>query len=147
MAERTEVYVRTSPEVAEILAYNRVSLAELLRREGIEVAQAYGDDPVRTPGVMHREPITLLILATAATVAAIAPALSRAFGMMTNRPIAAVEKVTEPMLDGAGKPILDEAGKPLLRWIERTQPATLQAHVKGFGIELKVGEHIQARTQ
>ena len=144
MADRTEVYVLTSPQVAEILARAPVSLEELLRREGVDVVQTYGDDPVRKPGATEREPVTLLIIATAAAVAALAPALSRVLGMLTHQPIVAVEKVCEPILDENGKPVLDAAGAPLLRWIERTRPVTLNVDVKALGIEIAVGERTEA---
>jgi hypothetical protein len=133
------VYVFGSPKVEEILADNGVSLADLLRREGVEVQQGHGTDPVPTPGGGTKEPVTIFFL-TITALATLTPILTRAWGQLTHHPLAVEETVVEPVLDDSGKPVVGPDGAVLTRWTRRSTPVQQSVKASALGIELSVSE-------
>jgi hypothetical protein len=136
-----ELYVQSSREVEEALARNGVSLADLLRREGVQVEERPGTLPVTTADSASREPITLLILTGVAAISALGPILTRALGIISDKPVEVVEKITEPMLDDAGKPVLDAHGRQLYKVTERHAPLKLETNVKLLGLSFTSKEN------
>ena len=134
------VYVFGSPEVERLLADNGVSLAELLRRDGVDVQQGHGTNPVATPGGGDKEPVTIFFLSVAA-LATLLPQVMRAWGQLTRHPLAVEETVVEPMLDAGGKPVLGPDGTVLKRWVRRSTPLKQDVETSALGITLKLAEH------
>ncbi|HEY0382801.1 MAG TPA: hypothetical protein VGC72_11415 [Candidatus Elarobacter sp.] len=134
------IYVFGSPDVERILAENGVSLAELLRRDGVDVQQTHGTNPVATPGGGDKEPVTIFLLSVAA-IATLTPILTNAWGRLTHHPLAVEETVVEPMLDAGGAPLLGPDGTVLTRWVRRSTPVMQDVETSAFGVTLKLAEH------
>jgi hypothetical protein len=138
--ELVPVYVFGSADVERILADSGVSLAELLKAEGVDVQQSRGTNPVATPGGGEKEPVTIFFL-TVAAIAVLTPILTRAWGQITHHPLTVEETVVEPMLDDSGKPVTGPDGKVLTRWVRRTTPVKQDVETSALGITLKIAEH------
>jgi hypothetical protein len=123
MAEMVPVYVLTTPEVRAFLADNETSLAELLRREGVEVEEEAGANPVRREEGSTKEPVTIL-LASAAVIATLTPVVTRVLQRFSRKPVVAEEQVLLPVLDGSGAPVKDKDGEPLTYWATRARVLT-----------------------
>src|SRR5689334_21612935 len=118
MAEMVPIYVLTTPEVRAFLAENETSLAELLRKEGVDVEEQAGANPVRREEGSTKEPVTIL-LASAAVIATLTPMVTRVLQRFSRKPVVAQEQVLLPVLDGSGAPVKDKDGQPLTYWTTR----------------------------
>ena len=129
-----EVYVFLSPNIERILSVNRVSLSELLwRQEKIQVSETNAVNPIEGSVSSTREVATVLI-ASAALVASLTPALSRIIEGITGAKVMVKEAVLEPALVAKNEGVNSDAPR-LLKWVER--PLNSEFKIKGpLGIEI-----------
>src|SRR5262249_2004840 len=116
MEERTRLFVFASPDVQELLTGYRIDLVELLAEEGVEVGQAFAENPATSLDPGLKEPATV-ILASAALVLALTPIISRALDRLTRKSVVVKEMILVPVEDSQGNVVQDSLGKPILQWI------------------------------
>lgn len=115
-----EIFVFLSREVERALADNHTSIGELLRKyEQLSVDETSGSDPVS--GENGSRDVATVIIASAALIAALTPAISRVIEGIFGNIVMVKEYVLE---DGKTQ-----------RWIER--PLNTELTIKGpLGIEV-----------
>jgi hypothetical protein len=113
-----EAYISLSPDIQELLSDNGTSIEELLALEHVDVRVELRTDPAASAGDQDKE-LVILLLGTAAIIAAVTPLLSRVIARISNRRLVITEKVLLPVQDADGNVIRDRTGEPLLYWADR----------------------------
>ena len=124
-----------------VLQANGLTLQQVLTS-----AEATGLKPVSDPGELGgtRE-VAMIMMASAALIAAATPLIVNAFKAMTQRPVVVKELELVPLLDGNGDAVKGANGEPIVTWrekhvlLEPKQQASSTAEVKGYGFEIKLG--------
>jgi hypothetical protein len=145
--DAVHIFVKSSREVAELMADSEVSWSEVLRLANLNVQETKLADPVPSLDSRTKEPVTVL-LASAGIVMALAPALSRVLHEIFRRPVKVTERVLLPVEDSSGSVVRDNHGNPTFQWVDRTRLLTPEqssakssASLKGpFQLELKIEE-------
>ena len=130
-----EVRIFLSPGVRGVLADNATDLEALLRSHGHEVQTRLAADPDAKEG---EKDVALILVASAAVIAAATPLLTRLLETLGNRPVVVTRKVPHQ--------VRGKNGKLRTKWVEETEvkvPAKpkvkqeTQITAPGFKISLK----------
>ncbi|MBY5609286.1 hypothetical protein [Rhizobium leguminosarum] len=139
-----EVFLSLSPEVQQALNVNGLTLEQVLDRAGVtdltEVA-----DPAFKPG---QRDVFLILIGTAAAVAAATPLITNVVKTLVNKPIVARNCTLAPVFDKDGKPVTDRNGQPLMEWsdtvvIDRPEAGrdfTSKIKTTRDGVEIGIGQ-------
>ena len=146
MEEQVQVFFFPSRDVQELLRSYNTSVYELLEREGLNVRRGYAPDPVADQTAPEREPVSVILLASAALAAVLAPTIGRIISELARKEAFVTEKVCIPVEDSRGNIVRDAEGQPLVqqvdryRWVESSQlkenPSDVK--VKGHGLEVRL---------
>ncbi|MBD1806316.1 hypothetical protein H6F98_12755 [Microcoleus sp. FACHB-SPT15] len=143
MEGQTELFVLASPEVEDILADNGINLEDLLKREGCAVKEHKGQDPAKLGS--GEKDVAIIILASAALVAALTPILSKAIQSLTYKDVVVYETVLVPVEDSAGNVVRDSSGEPKMQWIRRSKllestrdKGQQEIKIKALGFEIEI---------
>ena len=141
----------TASDEATYLMIGR-DLEAVLQANGLTIHQVLTSvdatdlDTVSDPGALSgTRDAVLIMMASAALIAAATPLIVNAFKAMTQRPVVVKELELVPMLDGNGQPVKGTSGEPVLGWRERyvllepKQQPSPTASVIGYGLEIKLG--------
>jgi hypothetical protein len=148
MEDQHEVLLFASPEIEEVLADNRVDLVELLQREGLEVSRSMLKEQglALEPGL--KEPVSI-ILASAAVIAALTPAITRAISALSRKQVLVTERVLAPVETSTGEVVRDPDGRPVLHWADRArlvEPKTTPSDHASLKAESPLGLTISFET-
>jgi hypothetical protein len=120
MGETSQTFVFCSPEIEELLAYNRVDLPDLMSQQSSSIQTAYAHNPAADSGDGLKDPTTVL-LASAAVILSLTPMLSRLLSDLTHKNVVVTEMVLVPVEDSRGEVVKDNNGQPILHWKERAK--------------------------
>ncbi len=138
METQQQVFIFASPEIQELLADNETDLVELLNQEGIVASRGYAEDPTQSRDAAYKEPITVIILASAALVVALTPTISKVIESLSHKAVEVEEMVIVPVEDSHGNVVRDATGQPILHWVKRKQlKETTQAPPEETSLSLK----------
>lgn len=141
----------TSPDQSAFLVVDR-DIEAILQANGLTMPQVLasagvvGLEPVRDPGALQgtRE-VVMIMMASAAIIAAATPLIVNTFKTMTQRPVVVKELELTALLDGNGQAVKGANGEPVLSWREKSvllepkQQNAPAAEVKAYGFEIKLG--------
>ena len=129
-----EVHVFLSPGIKALLAENATDLEGLLRSHGHDVQARLAAGPNASQG---EKDVALILVASAAVIAAATPLLTRLLETLGNRPVVVTRKVP--------RKIRTKDGKLKTKWIEETEVKTVQkakvkqeTQLKGLGFEISL---------
>lgn len=141
----------TSPDQSAFLVVDR-DIEAILQANGLTMPQVLasagvvGLETVRDPGALQgtRE-VVMIMMASAAIIAAATPLIVNTFKTMTQRPVVVKELELTALLDGNGQAVKGANGEPVLGWREKSvllepkQQNSPAAEVKAYGFEIKLG--------
>lgn len=116
MDEIVKIFPLFDPDLREFLANNHVDLCDLLKDRGYQVERETGSDPTTTGA----KDAVSIILATAALLAVLQPALKKIIEGLTNRPVRVTEMVPVEVRSVSSE-VGQQSDKPKLIWTERTK--------------------------
>jgi hypothetical protein len=120
MESEKTVFLYPDPEIQALLADNETDLVDLLRREGLNVRSGPETEPGLPIGLRHKEPASVIV-ASAALIAALTPALVRLIEALAHRSVVVEEKVLQPVENSKGEVVRDKLGEPVLQWVNRAK--------------------------
>ncbi|MEL7071719.1 MAG: hypothetical protein AAGN15_24160 [Cyanobacteria bacterium J06581_3] len=145
MEEKTTAFVFASSEVQAILADNETNLIELLEREGCEVERGAGQNPSEFSSSGNTKEVVTTILASAALIAVLTPAVIKVIQALTYKSVVVYETVLIPVEDTSGNIVRSSSGEPLLQWVRRsklletkTENIQQETTIKALGFEIEV---------
>ncbi|MDI7865303.1 hypothetical protein MRS76_25760 [Rhizobiaceae bacterium n13] len=138
------IYVKFSDEVVNAMQENGISVEMVLKAAKVEGLQVV-EDPASSSG---KRDIFMILLGSAAVVAAATPLITKVIQSILDRPIVTEDIEMTPSLDAGGKVIRDKHHQPVMTWkkstkIDRgTTSDSLSAKIKAdkTGIEIGVGK-------
>lgn len=146
MESKEELFVFTSPDVEAIFTGNRTNLSDLLKREGYDVEQGFGQDPAKASSGDSTREIATTILASAALAAALTPIVLKVIKSLTYKDVVVHEIVLVPVEDSSGNIVKNASGEPVMRWIKQSKilestrdknQQEIKIKALGFEIEIK----------
>ena len=151
MEAHTQYYLFPSPEIEKLFANYETDIFELLKREGLDVSKGYAPNPAAPKGIAEREPVSVIILASAALAAVLTPTINKIISELARKKVLVQETICVPVEDSAGNVIKDTEGQPVVRWIERarfveTTQARATPHevtIEGRGIKISLSQEAQ----
>lgn len=120
MESEKTVFLYPDPEIQTLLADNETDLVALLRREGLNVRSGSATEPGLPTVARHKEPASVVV-ASAALIAALTPALVRLIEALSHRSVFVEEKVLQPVETSKGEIVRDKSGDPVLQWVNRAK--------------------------
>jgi hypothetical protein len=138
----SEVFLQMTPEVEQLLIENDVSVPDLLRKAGVDVAIAHRTDPASL-GNGKKEP-AIVLMATAAVVVAASPLIRQIVHNLSGRNVVITERRLIPVEDSSGNIVRDIVGNPILHWVDvvkgvAPQEPNRKSTIAGLGIKISMG--------
>lgn len=129
----TSLPIFLSPGIKSLLAENDTDLAQLLRAEGYEFDSAIAGDPTK-PG---QKDVALILIASAALIAAATPVITRLLETLANKPIVVTKRVPQE--------VVARNGKKKTKWVDdvtifQPEKTTVkqETSIGGFGLSISL---------
>lgn len=141
---RDRAYMSFGPELQRLLASNGIAVQTVLERAHFTEAELV-DDPAAHASAGNRD-AAILIMASAAAIAAATPLITRIIALLTDKPIVTRSRELVPALDGHGSAILDAKGNPVMTWrdteaVDRSKASSVPStSVGGLGFNIEIGK-------
>jgi len=124
--EKQPVFIHMNESVRKILVEQGVDVIRELKKQGLDVERSFQADPASGKET-HRD-VTLVILASAIAINALATAIAKIIDAHSRKPVITKEIGYGPILDKNGNVVRDENGNPVLGWMEK--PVLLESSQK-----------------
>jgi hypothetical protein len=142
-------YIVFSRPVRQALGEAGIDLNDILKQATAQGrseetgAARLAPDPTAAAGSRALDPVT--IVASAALIAALTPAVVRIVEAALRRRSVTRERELVPLIDAKGKPALGPDGQPIMVWRERESSGLaapepgIRFRIRAFGIEIDFG--------
>src|SRR4051812_35479008 len=108
MEEQERYFFFPAREVQELLANYHTDIIDVLQREGLNVSPGYVPDPAAPVDAPEREPVSVIILASAALAGVLAPTINRVISELARKKVLVTEMMCVPVRDSNGDIVRDK---------------------------------------
>ncbi|NJL05714.1 MAG: hypothetical protein HC911_12590 [Chloroflexaceae bacterium] len=119
--EPIPIYLQLSDELQAAFADNKLDIAEILHKNGIDASVQYGELLLQNETGVRSKDLVTIIVASSVLLPSIAFSISQVLNVIYNRPHLVEYEELEELRDGDGNVMLDNYGKPLFKPVKRVE--------------------------
>jgi hypothetical protein len=147
-----KIYLDLADDIQLLFEENRISIEKELADQGIDQTVIYEVPPYQEEeGVRTKEPVTVIILASAAVVLAVGYAVSRIVETLQRKPHVVEIYELEEVRDSSGNVLTDTLGQPVVKMVKRYEILEPRKEDRTGGFEfsfdLKSGVVFKVRSE